>query len=258
MVRKFLFSLIVCLPFIQWGCQDIPRDNVLDPRNPDSYSPSVVLVEAFVNTTHPSEFNPWALQALGRLNETYGNEVIVVEYHRDLPDFPDPWSNSVYNSLYETYLDALPGAVKGIPDIFIDGISGRVQGASNVDNVLNRLTSQLSHKVTRENYFTIKPGDLRITSATMIPSCKIARLGNNSISNIMVKLLLLTSETPGQSPRIAMDLKKSTKIPLLEPGEIREVEFSLIVFRIKPKAIVFSVVSDDDLVTYQSILVEVP
>jgi hypothetical protein len=69
------------------ACEDIPRDNLLDPQNPDSYTSSIILLEAFVNTNNPLPYNLWALEALDEIGGLYGTKIVIAEYHRKHPGF---------------------------------------------------------------------------------------------------------------------------------------------------------------------------
>ena len=145
---RYIFKMLVCILLIM-ECKDIPRDNILDPQNPNSYRSSTVLIEAFVNTANPLNYNQWALLALDSIKKNYEERVLIAEYHRDAVGYPDPHSinSGILEPLYEKYVANSKSNVKGIPDIFINGITSRVQGASSVKSVFTRLNFALSDLV---------------------------------------------------------------------------------------------------------------
>ncbi|MEJ2053421.1 MAG: hypothetical protein P8X42_05830, partial [Calditrichaceae bacterium] len=78
---KFIFKLSIILALLA-ACSDIERDNLLDPKNPDSYSDTPILIEAFVNTSF--EYDAAALVALDQIQAQLGDntDIEIVEYHR--------------------------------------------------------------------------------------------------------------------------------------------------------------------------------
>ncbi|MCK4754801.1 MAG: hypothetical protein KAS58_06175, partial [Calditrichia bacterium] len=71
------------------SCKDIPRDNVLDPKNPDSYRAQVISLEAFVNTENDQMYNEYMLSALQTIVNRYPGKLILLQYHRKAISFPD-------------------------------------------------------------------------------------------------------------------------------------------------------------------------
>ena len=173
------------------SCKDIPRDNLLDPQNPDSYQGSTILLEAFVNTNNPYNYNQWALQALDSIAEIYGSRVVIAEYHRNTSQYTDPLADPLFELLYDKYVQNSASPVKGVPDVFINGTGNRVQGASSVSSVLSRLNAALVDQVILENQYTLQPGEIKINGSEVNASCTIARLGNRSSENLLLKMILL-------------------------------------------------------------------
>ena len=71
------------------SCDDIPRDNVLDPKNSNSYRDQMVSIEAFVNTNNDSLFNEYMLSALAIIEGRYPGKVNIAHFHRNTRDFQD-------------------------------------------------------------------------------------------------------------------------------------------------------------------------
>jgi hypothetical protein len=252
---KYSFSLFVCLIFLI-GCGDIPWDNVLDPQNPNSYQESTILLEAFVNTANPYEYNRWALQALDSIQQQYRADIIIAEYHRDTQQYADlPYSNSIFELLYDKYVAHSNPAIKGVPDIFINGISHRVQGASGISSVISRLNSILSEMVIVNSHFTLEPGDIHVSETEITATCKIARLGNQSAEDLLLRLIAVHAYDSGELKRVVTNLVKSDIISRLNAGEIKTVVFDAVPISVRPSALIFSLTSADELTVYQNIRV---
>ena len=73
--------LLIASFFIFNVCQDIPRDNVLDPKNPESSTRQIITVEAFVNTNNELSYNQNMLNALDLLDEKYPDKLSIMQYH---------------------------------------------------------------------------------------------------------------------------------------------------------------------------------
>lgn len=255
MFSKYSFSLFVCLAFLT-GCTDLPRDNVLDPQNPNSYQESTILLEAFVNTANPYDYNRWALQALDSIRQMYRSDIIIAEYHRDTQQYADPpYSNPIFELLYDKYVSHSDPAIKGVPDIFINGISHRVQGASGVSSVISRLNAILSELVIVNSHFTLEPADIHVSDSEITSSCKIARLGNQSAEDLLLRLIAIHAYNPGELKRVVTNLVKSDIISRLNAGEIKTVVFDTVPITEKPAALIFSLTSADELIVYQNIRV---
>jgi len=253
-VYKYVFEIII-FTLLLGSCQDIPRDNLLDPQNPNSYKESTILLEAFVNTNNPFSYNQWALQALDSIAEIYGSRVVIAEYHRNTSQYTDPLADPLFELLYEKYVQNSTSPVKGVPDIFINGTGSRVQGASSVSSVISRLNAVLADRVILENQFTLQPGKINLNGSEISASCTIARLGNRSSENLLLKMILLQRINNQELKRVVRDLKKSTVISRLEAGEIKTINFDPVSFSEKPDEIIFCLTSFDELTAYQSIRV---
>ena len=99
--RKIAVSVI---PFLFILRCSIPRDNILDPENPDSYRSHQIMIEAFVNTENPYPYNGYMLGALDSLLHLYKNQLFVAEYHRNTEDYPSDYHLAENEILYQTYL----------------------------------------------------------------------------------------------------------------------------------------------------------
>ena len=150
----FKYALCVFLVLIIFQCEDIPRDNVLDPKNPDSIIQHKIMIEAFVNTNNPSSVNEYALQALDSLSMLYADRLLIAEYHRNTAEYNDPYHLDKGELLYQHYISQFDN-VKGVPDIFINGSNQRIQGASSASFSLFRLEAALAGEISQNSYFLI-------------------------------------------------------------------------------------------------------
>ncbi len=263
-IFKNLIIFIFCLVFLL-GCDDIPRDNILDPKNPTSERPKIVTVEAFVNTNPNATyfFNDTLLNALDQIKNTYNNKITVLEYHLKtivtaLND--TPWVYSLNETIYDNYLEDLVVKNKGVPDVFINGIAARVQGASTVQNSIIRLEEALQPFIIQNSLFSLEPM-ASIQNNEINLSVKIARLGSTNAQNILVKAIIIYKIDDEILKRVAYGIAKSTIIGEIENGEIKDVDIDpvpLATFQYQSISVIVMVTSEDEKTIYQSIEVDIP
>lgn len=250
----FLLSLLFLI-----SCSDIDRDNILDPKNPQSRRPQTVMIEAFVNTNEnlPLKINDTLLIALDFLHDKFENEVAIVEYHRHLPGFSDSLHIAENELLYSLYFEGLQQGEKGLPDVFINGIAARVQGASTVSNAIFRIEEAVQPFLVQNSHFTLEP-DVQKTESRISIAITIARLGSSSIQDILVKAIVIENIDGLLLKRVVREIKKSNLIPILDNGGQEKIEFES---DLNPNArnlsVIFYVTSEDELTIYQSLEVKV-
>lgn len=238
------------------GCQDLDRENPLDPKNPQSSRQPVFLIEAFINTSSQLEaentfYNTWAVHALDSLHDLYGGQLIIAEYHRAVtdPKYADEFAlPDRYEALYTRYVNANGTGGKGVPDIFINGAVDRIQGAHSASSVYDRMNEILSGKMSEEGLFTLEPvvtvsgGDIRV-------SCKIARLGNRPEQALRLRLVFVKDFSHPLLKRVVVaedEVSKYTKsINRLTAGEYLKLEFNTIHFSTMPDAVIL-ILSDKE------------
>ncbi|MBN2364721.1 MAG: hypothetical protein JXL67_01035, partial [Calditrichaeota bacterium] len=225
--------------------------------NPDSYQYSTILLEAFVNTSNPFSYNEWALEALDSLKLRYGSRLVIAEYHRNTSQYSDALARpSVFEPLYTKYVENSSSTLKAVPDIFINGITYRVQGASSTGSVIERLNAAVSKIITQNNHFALEPENIDANSNSVSAGCKIARLGNLPAENLLLRLILIDRINNNELKRVVTDLQKSAIISQLAEGEITSVSFDTIPVNQKPERLIFSLTSSDELIVYQNIRVD--
>ena len=87
----------------------------------------------------------------------------------------------------------------------------------------------------------------------MLISTKIARLGSDSISDIIVRATITEQIDSDIYTRVVRHMENSNLIPRLQPGEQKEIKFSDVV--IDPETnlqVVFTVTSNKSMIIYQT------
>jgi hypothetical protein len=208
---------------------DLPRDNPFDPRNPDSRRPKRILLEAFVNLQTDQPFDRYAIEALDSLETVYGDRIAVIEYHRNAGGFVTPFHRSENDILYGQYLAAAGSVRRGVPDVFVDGSAGRVQGASSAASVFSRIQKIILPGLTEPGLYSIeaKPkasgGEIRL-------SVTLARLGSADAIGIRVRAVLLSEADETLRKRVAAGFTESAAIGTLRAGETRTVTLPAMAF----------------------------
>ncbi len=204
-------------------------------------------------------YNRWAVEGLDAVKTRFGDQVIIVEYHRNVAGYQDPFADTtkcVFTELHKEYTEneLVP---MGVPDIFINGLNGRVSGASSAENVADQVVLEVLNPVAEKNYFRIEP-DVEIGSNNSLQvNCKIAALGNKTFSDLRVRLIFLKAYTvPIPDERVAVDMIKSDILPNIGKGEVIEKIFSPVTFLELPDKVVISVLSTDGKHVLQSIIEE--
>lgn len=188
---KYIFRLIVLIALLI-SCSDIERDNLLDPKNPDSYSETPILIEAFVNTA--LEYDEFAIQALNLIESEFGSQVDIeiIEYHRDHPADTsdlDPYANPIFDGLHDDYAENYPED-KGVPDIYVNGSQGRVFGAYNVSSVYSRLAPIISDIAGQQSQYSLEV-ELEASGNQLNVDYRLARLGKKSDENLQLHVILI-------------------------------------------------------------------
>ena len=259
---KFLKYLLIVL-IVLFSCDDIDRNNILDPKNPASERPQIIAVEAFVNTndTLPYPYNEYLLDALDQLEDNYADKITIAEYHRSiLPEYPDTLSTNDNEILYGYYFDYFwdlnNNAVKGVPDVYINGVSARVQGASSTASALFRLQEVLNPMVSQNSYFTIEPLITQDGNDYKI-SAKIARLGSTDAEHIIMKAVIISKYDNGLHERVVTEYLKSQEIENISNGEIKEINIGETPISQLESKVIFMITSEDELQVFQSLSVSI-
>lgn len=256
---KSVFKLIGFALLIL-ACSDLPRDNVLDPKNEDSYQSPTIVVEAFVNVVYPNDWNRWALQSLLTIENTFGAEVIIAEYHRDITiadslyddQYNTAQSTTLFNNLHIRYAAHTPAIPKSVPDIFVNGAEIRITGASSAASVAERLSPIIDNLLKQKNYFTIEPQIKFIQQNQYAISCRIASLGNRSADDLNMRILFIKNKDQDNARRTVIEMMSSA-LENIDKGEYIEKDFGEKSFSEPPDAALFLLTSSDELNIFQSV-----
>jgi len=263
-VFKSLFKYVLIAALLG-GCDDLPRDNLLDPRNESSYGSSAILLEAFVNTYYTElEYNFWTLQALRQVESFYGQRVIIAEYHRDIKvgdsTYHDPYSYATYDNRHKMYADADGTFDRAIPDIFINGDQGRVLGASSVASVHDRLQQTINRLLDEKSYYALE-ADLTKSNNTLTIDYRVARLGNTAAGELRLNVIFVKDYGSDYSRRVVTrsNYPFPNEIPGIKAGEIfkGQVVESLSVTD-KPDAVILSLTEKNSISVLKSIEKVIP
>jgi hypothetical protein len=175
------------------------------------------MIEAFVNTNNPESVNEIALQALDSLASIYHIHILIAEYHRNTTDYEDPYHLDKNEILYQDYVSRFDN-IKGVPDIFVNGTDGRVQGASSVSYTLLRLEQALAGELSRDCDFMIEAG-YSVRNGNLVPGVRLARLGNEDARNIRIRAVLTGRLDEPFHSRVVRGMAESQIIPVLGRGE---------------------------------------
>ncbi len=261
LVYKLIFSFVVIL-FL--SCTEIERDNILDPKNPRSKSESVIFIEAFVNTAHPTPFNSYALDAIEILKATYQDRLIIAELHRNVSDASDTLTiaeTDILHTRYTTDYILDPGRNKGVPDIFLNGAENRVQGSFDVANVVSRLQVITESLFLNTGNFTIE-ADAEYSGISVVGKYRIAALGNNSAGEMVLRILTTYNSEQvygtGGTGKNTVSAVESISITGIDEGEYVEESFSINVDQAKVENIVFVLMDNSQLLVLHAFEKEIP
>ena len=178
--QRWILSFLLLLV----ACENLERNNPLDPKNPGSERRRVVFVEAFVNDTAP--FSAFAVQALDSLAATFHQQqVVIVEHHLPSAKFIDAVALSESADRYKILTTAAPA----VPDLFFNGAQNRVQGASTTGTAAFRYRHAIQTEIDKVAHFTIEAQ--KTISANQIDiEATVARLGNESFSQFAVTAMI--------------------------------------------------------------------
>jgi len=216
--KKFIVTLFPLLFLLRCS---IPRDNILDPQNPDSFKSHQIMIEAFVNTENPYLYNEYMLSALDSLLQLYKNQLVVVEYHRNTDDYQSDYHLAENEILYQTYLEALDSSLKGVPDVFINGVESRIQGASSISSALFRLQEAILPRLSNISHITIEL-DYRIEDDYVTPLVTIARLGSEDANDLILRAVLVSKMDNNYHKRVVRRSVEGLDISIIKHGEIQK------------------------------------
>lgn len=202
------------------SCDQLERNNPLDPQNPNSERRRVVLVEAFVNASTP--FSAFALAALDSLALSFSPQhVLIVEYHLPSPAFADPLALPAGADRYKNLTAAAPA----VPDVFFNGVLQRAQGASNASTALSRYRSAIQNEIDKSAYFTLA-AQKTISPTSLTVDVTVARLGNSSFENFIVGAMVWEDLAMAGRHHVVRKLFAPENFSRIAAGEKKTVRFT--------------------------------
>jgi len=203
------------------ACDDLERNNPLDPKNPSSQRTETVLVESFVNQSGGA-FIASSLAAFDRLLREYGEGAFVyLEHH--IAETPGTDHNALDASLNRYKVFVPETAEQGIPDVFFNGLQGRVQGASDADAAYLRYNTELEKELGRQCYFTIEAKATR-QAGKLTVSAQIARLGREDAEDIVIYAAILEKAAGSNYRYIVKAFITDDAFENINNGEVKAVK----------------------------------
>lgn len=206
--------------FLLVACENLERNNPLDPQNSNSERRRVVFVEAFVNDAVP--FSAFALQALDSLAVTFPQQqVVIVEHHLPSAKFTDDAALPESADRYKILTTAAPA----VPDLFFNGSQSRVQGASTTGNAVFRYRNTIQAELDKLAHFTIEAK--KSISANQIDiDVTIARLGKEDFSQFAVKAIISEDLGIAKHHHVVRKILLAENFSGIAAGERKSVYFT--------------------------------
>ena len=222
------------------ACADLDRSNPLDPKNPGSKNPKIVLVEAFVSQGTDQPYNDYALQALDKLVRTFKSNLIVLEYHVQAVQGNDSLANDSNLNRYKKYVNL--SSERASPHVFFSGNLANIQGASTTELAYRRYEDALTAALNGPAHFTIEAtAELSATNLTV--KTTVARLGSYDAENVTLYLAIIQDLGKDCQHRVVREFLPIETFGAIEAGEIKSAnqhfqltpelaasEFKIIVF----------------------------
>jgi hypothetical protein len=210
--------------FILLSCGDLERNNVLDPKNPNSEANRIVIVELFVVNNTGYEYCNTALGALEELceSENYRGKVLALEYHLKKDNLNDSYA---LTQCYDRYVEYEPiQANRGIPDAFFNGKIERVQGAS-IAKVKDRYETILAELTNNKSYFRFE-AKKTIEGNSFGLNVKVVRLGTKKKENLNLIVVLYEDVGTDLHRYVVRKIFEHQTINTINPGEVKSFYFS--------------------------------
>ena len=196
-------------------CADLERDNILDPKNPDSHRPRIVLIEAFVSADPDANYCGFALDALEDLEVEFGSsQLIILEYHLRNTVWQDEYASQDANVRYAE----LAASPQGIPDVFFNGADVRVQGAYSAETAYMRYRPAYESESNEPGLYTIE-AQVRSGSEVTEVEVSLARLGNTEVANISIHAVVVHDMVASRARHVVRSVLVPKTINRLAAGE---------------------------------------
>jgi hypothetical protein len=238
-----------------WRC-NIPRDNPLDPKNPDSSRPRKMMIEAFINLETDFPYDGFMAAALDSLVKLYPDQVLVAEYYRNVQNDTTHYCLSGNEILYEHYLEIFGTKTKCVPDVFVNGTEARIRGASSVESALFRLQQIVSPRMSQICKFSMEM-KYSIANNQILLVVTLVKLGDEDAQNLLIKTVMI-SRKDALHRRVVTASVKSQRIEQLLYGEIQKIDLPSMQVDFSVENEMIAVLCDqDERVIYQCEIIRV-
>ena len=192
------------------------------------------------------------LSALDSLEHLYSDRLIVTAYHRTVGEYSDPCHRAANDIRYDKLLEAGQFTLKGVPDVFFNGVSGRIQGASTFDHVFFRLQQVLLTEMSDNFEYSLNT-DVTLDSGELTTTVTLARLGNQSAGDIRLRAVVIADKTSEYFHNAVVASVESDLIEELPQGSIKEITLpALDLSGPEHKRLIVSVVNENAVRVYQT------
>lgn len=214
--QRWILSFLLLLV----ACENLERNNPLDPNNPGSERRRIVFVEAFVNDTAP--FSAFALQALDSLAATFPQQqVMIVEHHLPSTKFTDAEALPESADRYKILTTAAPA----VPDVFFNGSQSRVQGASTMSNAVFRYRHAIQAEIDKVAHFTTE-AQKTISANRIDIDVAVARLGKDDFSQFAVIAMIAEDLGAAGHHHVVRKILLPENFSGIAAGERKSVHFT--------------------------------
>ncbi|MGH7597670.1 MAG: hypothetical protein ACREOI_15065 [bacterium] len=218
--REWIISFLLLLV----ACENLERNNPLDPKNPSSERRRVVFVEAFTNDAAP--FSNFALQALDSLAALFPQQqVVIVEHHLPSTKFMDTEALPESDIRYRLLTTADPAVPATVPDIFFNGTKSRVLGASTTGTAMFRYRNAILTEIDKVAHFTIEAQKTISTNRIDI-EVTIARLGKDDFSQFAVTAIIAEDLGVAEHHHVVRKILLPENFSGIAAGERKSVDFT--------------------------------
>lgn len=229
-MKQFILKILAVF-MLALACADLERDNVLDPLNPRSFTERAVVVELFVNDSTGFEYCDYAIETIEEISLRDENEekLFVLEYHLTNTGWNDKFALNECNQRYHEYIPTT--GQRGIPDAFFNGLSQRVQGASE-ENVYSRYSAVVDQFIDDKGYFIVE-GVKEIVNNSLNLEVTIARLGNSEKKNLTVNVVAFEDLGNMGQRYVVRKIFPRQSISSFDSGQVKNFNFSATVSNVQ-------------------------
>ena len=220
---KKICLLILLLSILYLHCDDLDRNNILDPKNPNSFLDRTILAEIFINDSTGYEFTEYALTALNNISQKdeYKEKIFIIEYHLANDGWNDLFANFEFNQRYYEYVPN--SSDRWLPDVMFNGLLDRVQGAS-VESIESRYLSSINKLTGDKSYFGFET-EAQISGNNINLDVSVIRYGSDSKSDCTLNVVIYEDIGTNNHRHVVRKILQRQTINNIKPGESKSFSF---------------------------------